>query len=238
MFDCTLSFSTSFRTVLPFQYNEANEDLKQCGIDTRYPIWSDENNITEFVMNSMNLHRFLLNISTIDGVIVYYPLSIPFNVFAAYEGYNGDFVILDPEAETLWEDTANARWPSYCTNPLVLQLEENPVYYSGKFVAEEIFNPETTTREEATFDIGDTAPEMVERFAERGLLPVFVPYSTACCARKVRHMDYAVDFRLLRRPLQLSTRTMKRVEAPGFLEDPKNRRFASSVYFGESPYHK
>ena len=45
-------------------------------------------------------------------------------------------------------------------------------------------------------------------------------------------MDYAVDFRLLRRPLQLSTRTMKRVEAPGFLEDPKNRRFASSVYYG------
>ena len=86
-----------------------NEDLKACGIDTRYPIWSDQNNITEFVMSSMNLHKFLLNITNIEGVVIYYPLAIPFNVFAAYEGIKDDFVILDHEAETLWEDTLNAR---------------------------------------------------------------------------------------------------------------------------------
>ena len=139
MVDGTLCLSTSFRTVSAFRYNAMNEDLKACGIDTRYPIWSDQNNITEFVMSSMNLHKFLLNITNIEGVVIYYPLAIPFNVFAAYEGIKDDFVILDHEAETLWEDTLNARWPSYCTNyqSPYLTAGRNSSYYSGKFVAGE-----------------------------------------------------------------------------------------------------
>jgi len=231
-FDLVICLSTSFRSVSPYQYHKDNKALESCGIDTRLPIWSDANHICDFVLCSINLMKFLLNLCKIGGLVIIYPSAVPFSVFGAYEGNKEDFIIRDTEAEVVYENTVNVHWPSYCTNPLTLQLEKTPGYYSGKFVAAELLQIENSSRDDATFDIRETAPELVELFGKKGFQVVLSILINACCAEKVKHVDYKVDMELLKEPLQLPTATMKRIEKPGFLENSKNRRFASSVYFG------
>lgn len=235
-FDLIVSLSTMFRKISPRSYTAANQQLKDLEIDTRYPLFSDQNDILGCVEAVMNFQKLALNTCKEGGVIVFYPLLVPFSVFAAYEN-NKDFKILDTEAEVLWQGLASlnmVNWPSYSKVPLTLHVEPAPLHYNGKFVASEMFTNETRSCNEVTFDLAETAPKLTEFFSKKDLLIIPSILSNACCVKKEFHVGYPVDFKLLRRSLQLPTATITeyQVNYPSLLADPSKKRSVNNIYFG------
>ena len=237
-FDMIFCFGTLFRSVSSFRYNAENEALKKLGIDTKYPLFSDTNDIVGFVNSIMNCQKFLLNSVKVGGFILSYPLTVPFSVFAACE-QKDDFVIKDVEAEVTWINTSHSHWPDYITTPISLQLftpstfREKLEGHISTFIASELLDDKTgVTVNDVTYDLKKIAPKLMNFFSKKGIQVIPSIFTVASCIQKTKHVNYKVDMVRLRTPLQLPTETMRRISSDDFLQDPKNRRYVSRVYYG------
>ena len=103
-FDFSVCLGCNFRSVSPKVYNEGNEQLKKQGINVKFPLFSDENELLPFVLGAMNLLRYLVSLVKVGGLVVCYPTSVSFQVLAAFDAY-GDYRILDFEEEVTWSRT-------------------------------------------------------------------------------------------------------------------------------------
>lgn len=228
-FDFALCLGTNFRGISPRLYNHENTELRDNGIDVNFPLFSDRNGLKSFVLAAMNVMRFLVTLVKPSGLVACYPSAISYELLSAFDGFN-DYRILDHRSEPTWAECGVSQFPYYSNGPLTLHLQVSS-RLGDNYCAAELLT-EGKTASDATFRFGETSADVCSLFANKGLQTVPAPVSMGCCVQKLVHIDYQIDYALLRKPLQFNTRTFQKLEDPSIFSDPRKQRFISSIYYG------
>ena len=228
-FDCAFALGVNFRSISPNIYNRENTELRDNSIDVNFPLFSDRNGLKSLVLGGMNLMRYLVTLVKPNGLVVCYPTVVSYEVLSAFDGFK-DYRILDHRSEPTWVDCGVSQFPDFSNGPLTLHLPVSS-RSDGNYCAAELLTAGKTASD-ATFNLAETSADVCSLFFKRGLKPVPAPVSMGCCVEKLSDIDYQIDFALLRKPLQFSTRTFQKLQDPSIFSDPEQRRFVSAVYYG------
>ena len=229
-YDLVTGFSVGFRHLSPNLYNSQNKELENLGIDTNFPLFSDKNDILGFIKQIINLFKFFLNVTKIDGHIIVYPAAISFEIFDILQ-QNSDFKIRDWVPEITYNNNRNSYPPSFANAPLTLHYEPHKAYYNDSFVASELLDTKAgVTHKDALYKLSEVAPEMVSFFGDILVVPTHLSYANS--VQKLLHINYKVDYILLNKYLQLPGKTMSAIKNVTPEERISKQNFLHSVKQG------
>ena len=234
-FDVSISLSCLFRQQSPGVYHPENQYLSNLKFDTSYPIFSDKNNILKFYLNVLEVQKLLINVTKVHGIILLYPTVSSFEIFQKLYP-NNDLKLLDSTPEITYINTFGSCPPTFSTNPISFHILNDEALYSDEFIASELLR-EGKTATDVTYSLKEIAPELDAFFKRKNVVVVPSIYTYNSCVKKIKHEEYSVDFKNLKEPLQLETKTYSKLKALLLSLDSNEKkiehgRFFDSIFLG------